>query len=161
MTDLPTDDHKFQTYLDYNDNNSEFEGISEQESDVDIPNILESSDDEGENESNDEEIDDEVELSANFHNHKLIQYFNEDIGPQFPDGFDTIIASAKDYFDLLFDANIMTNFVIDIQTIMQSAKSNNQGEVDSVFTQVKPICDLLCCVRENNFCCIGQASFHL
>jgi hypothetical protein len=57
--------------------------------------------------SNDQEIDDEVELSANFHNHKLIQYFNEDIGPQFPDGFDTIIASAKDYFDLMFDANIM------------------------------------------------------
>jgi hypothetical protein len=44
----------------------------------------------------------------------LIQYFNEDIGPQFPNGFDTIIASAKDYFDLMFDANIMTNFVIDI-----------------------------------------------
>jgi hypothetical protein len=63
MADLSTDDHKFQTYLDYNDNNSEFEGISEQESDVDIPNILESSDDEGENESNNEEID-EVELSA-------------------------------------------------------------------------------------------------
>jgi hypothetical protein len=35
MADLPTDDYKFQTYLDYNDNNSEFEGISEQESDVD------------------------------------------------------------------------------------------------------------------------------
>ena len=67
MADLPTDDYKFQTYLDSNDNNSEFEGISEQESDVDIPNILESSDDEGENESNDEEIDDEIELSANFH----------------------------------------------------------------------------------------------
>ena len=127
MTDLPTDDHKFQTYFDSNDN-SEFEGISEQELDVDIPNILESSDDEGENESNDEKIDDKVELSANFHNHKLIQYFNEDIGPQFPDGFDTIIASAKDYFDLMFDANIMTNFVIDIQTIMQSAKSNNRGK---------------------------------
>ena len=78
----------------------------------------------------------------------MIQYFNEDIGPQFPDGFDTIIASAKDYFDLMFDANSMTNFVIDIQTITQSAKSNNRGEVDSVFTQVKPICDLLCCVRE-------------
>jgi hypothetical protein len=45
MADLPTDDYKFQTYLDSNDNNSEFEGISEQESDVDIPNILESSDD--------------------------------------------------------------------------------------------------------------------
>ena len=56
MADLPTDDHKFQTYLDSNDNNSEFEGISEQESDVDIPNILESSD---------EEIDDKVELSTN------------------------------------------------------------------------------------------------
>ena len=151
MADLPTDDYKFQTYLDSNDNNSEFEGISEQESDVDIPNILESSDDEGENESNDEEIEHEVELSANFHIFtmwKLIQYFNEDIGPQFPDGFDTIIASAKDYFDLMFDANSMTNFVIDIQTITQSAKSNNRGEVDSVFTQVKPICDLLCCVRE-------------
>jgi hypothetical protein len=28
----------------------------------------------------------------------------------------------------LFDANIMTNFVIDIQTITQSAKSNNRGK---------------------------------
>ena len=119
MADLPTDDHKLQTYLDSNDNNSEFEGISEQESDVDIPNILESSDDEGENESNDEEIDDEVELSANFHDVK-IDNFNEDIGPQFPNGFDTTIASAKDYFDLMFDANIMTNFVINIQTITQN-----------------------------------------
>ena len=43
MADLPTDDHKLQTYLDSNDNNSEFEGISEQKFDVDIPNILESS----------------------------------------------------------------------------------------------------------------------
>jgi hypothetical protein len=43
MADLPTDDHKLQTYLDSNDNNSEFEGISERELDVDIPNILESS----------------------------------------------------------------------------------------------------------------------
>ena len=41
MANLPTDDHKLQTYLDSNDNKSEFEGISEQESDVDIPNILE------------------------------------------------------------------------------------------------------------------------
>ena len=80
-----------------------------------------------ENETNDEEIDNEVELSANFHNVR-IDYFNEDIGPQFPDGFDTTIASAKDYFDLMFDANITTNFVIDIQTITQSAKSNNRGK---------------------------------
>jgi hypothetical protein len=29
MADLPTDDYKFQTYLDSNDNNSEFEGISD------------------------------------------------------------------------------------------------------------------------------------
>ena len=71
MADLSTDDHKFQTYLDSNDNNSQFEGISEQESDVDIPNILESSEDEGENESNDQEIDDEVELATNFHNVKI------------------------------------------------------------------------------------------
>jgi hypothetical protein len=53
------------TYFDSDDNNSKFEGFSEQESDVDIPNILESSDNEGENESNDEEITDEVELSTN------------------------------------------------------------------------------------------------
>jgi hypothetical protein len=45
---------------------------------VDIPNILESSDNEGENENNDEEITDEVELSTNFHeipfSHKLSQF---------------------------------------------------------------------------------------
>ena len=66
-------------------------------------------------------------LSVNFHNVK-IDYFNEDIGPKFPD--------AKDYFDLMFDANVMTKFVIDIQTITQSdiqritqsAKSNNRGK---------------------------------
>ena len=69
------------TYFDSDDNNSKFEGLSEQESDIDIPNILESSDNGGENESNDEEIADEVELSANFHNVKI---FYEDIGPQFP-----------------------------------------------------------------------------
>jgi hypothetical protein len=40
-----------------------------------------SSDNGGENESNDEDIADEVELSANFHNVKI---FYEDIGPQFP-----------------------------------------------------------------------------
>jgi hypothetical protein len=29
----------------------------------------------------------------------------------FPDGFDTTTASPKDYFDLMSDANIMTDFV--------------------------------------------------
>ena len=71
MADLPTDDHMLQTYFNSDDNNSKFEGFSEQEFEEDIPNILESSDDEGENESNDEEIGDEVELSANFHDVKI------------------------------------------------------------------------------------------
>lgn len=98
MADLPTDDQMLQTYFNSDDDSSEFEGFSEQESDVDIPNILESSDDEGQNESSDEEIADEVEWSANFHDVN-IDDFNEDIGPQFPDGFDNTTASAKDYFD--------------------------------------------------------------
>jgi hypothetical protein len=29
----------------------------------------------------------------------------------FPNGFDTTTVSAKDYFDLMSDANIMTDFV--------------------------------------------------
>jgi len=49
MADLPTDDYMLQTYFNSDDNNSKFEGFSEQESDVDIPNVLESSDDEGQN----------------------------------------------------------------------------------------------------------------
>jgi hypothetical protein len=71
----------------------------------------------------------------------------------FPDEFDTTTASAKDYFDLMSDTNIMTDFVKHTNTYSK-CNIKQSGEGNSVFTQVKPICDLLCCVRENNFFCI-------
>jgi len=72
-----------------------------------------------------------VEWSANFHDVN-IHDFNEDIGPQFPNGFDNTTASAKDYFDLMFDANIMADFVRHTNNYAKW-KMEQSGEVDSVW----------------------------
>jgi hypothetical protein len=80
--------------------------------DVDIPNALDSSEDEqGDDDSesggggNDDEIWTDRFRDVEVHD------FTERTGPVFPDGFNVETASPKDYFDLMFNPDMIGNIV--------------------------------------------------
>jgi hypothetical protein len=83
MADVPTNDDMIERYFQSN-TTSEFKGFSDNESDVDVPNALESSEDEHGESKN----EDEIEWSNRFHNIQISD-FTQETGPVFPEGFDT------------------------------------------------------------------------
>lgn len=109
MADVLTNDDMIERYFQSDNDESEFEGFSDNESDVDVPNALESSEDEHGESDNDDEMD-EIEWSCRFRDIQIAD-FTEETGPMFPEGFDTEKASAKDYFDLMFAPEIIGDFV--------------------------------------------------
>jgi len=107
MADLPTNEEMLEEYFASDDSESEFEGF-DVESDVDIPNALNSSDEEDENSENGDEIEDDWTSQLR---EIRVQNFTEETGPNFPDGFDCITATPMDYFNLMFSMNIIPDFV--------------------------------------------------
>ena len=97
MANLPSNDDIVEQYF-----QSDFGGFSEVESDVDIPNALESS-------GNDDIIDDET-WTDNVHNVE-VRDFTEITGPIFPDVFNVEDESAKAYCDLMFSPNMIRTTV--------------------------------------------------
>ena len=91
------------------DDDSDFEGFSEVGSDVDIPNALDSSEDEQGDDDSESENDNEI-WTYQFRNVE-VHYFTECTGPVFPDGFNVETASPKDYFDLMFNPDMIGNIV--------------------------------------------------
>ena len=109
MADVLTNDDMIERYFQSDDDESEFEGFSDNEADVDVPNALESSEDEHGESENEDEMD-EIEWSDRFRNIQIAD-FTQETGPVFPEGFDTEKASAKDYFDIMFAPEIIGDFV--------------------------------------------------
>jgi hypothetical protein len=60
MAALPTNDQILDRYFQSYDDDSDFEGFSEVGSDVDIPNVLDSSEDEQGDDDSESENDDEI-----------------------------------------------------------------------------------------------------
>jgi hypothetical protein len=79
MVALPTNEEILEQYFQSDDEDSEFEGFSEPESDVDIPNALNSSDEEPPDSDDDSENDDET-WTDRFRNVE-IQDFTQATGP--------------------------------------------------------------------------------
>ena len=107
MADLPTNEEFLEEYFASDDNESEFEGF-DAESDVDVPNALNSSDEEDENSENGDEIEDDWTSQLR---EIRVNNFTEETGPNFPDGFDCNTATPIDYFNLMFSMNIIPDFV--------------------------------------------------
>jgi hypothetical protein len=109
MAALPTNDQILDRYFQSDDDDSDFEGFSEVGSDVDIPNALDSSEDElGDDDSESE--NDDVNWTDRFRDVE-VHDFTERTEPVFPDGFNVETASPKDYFDLMFNPDMTGNIV--------------------------------------------------
>ena len=109
MAALPTNDQVLDRCFQSDDDDSDFEGFSEVGSDVDIPNALDSSGDEQGDDDSESENDNEI-WTYQFRNVE-VHYFTERTGPVFPDGFNVETASPKDYFDLMFNPDMIGNIV--------------------------------------------------
>lgn len=75
---------------------------------MDVPNALNSSDEEDENSENGDEIEDDWTSQLR---EIRVNNFTEEIGPNFPDGFDCNTATPMDYFNLMFSMSIILDFV--------------------------------------------------
>ena len=83
MADVLTNDDMIERYFQSDDDESEFEGFSDNEADVDVPNALESSEDEHGESENEDEMD-EIEWSDRFRNIQIAD-FTQETGPVFPE----------------------------------------------------------------------------
>jgi len=105
MAALPTNDQILDRYFQSDDDDSDFEGFS----DVDIPNALDSSEDEQGDDDSESENDDEI-WTDRFRDVE-VHDFTERTGPVFSDGFNVETASPNDYFDLMFNPDMIGNIV--------------------------------------------------
>ena len=130
MAALPTNEEILEQYFQSDDEDSEFEGFSEPESDVDIPNPLNSSDEEHPDSDDDSENDDET-WTGRFRNVE-IQDFTQATGPVFTDNFDVENASPKDYFDLMFSPEVVGDMVRHTNNYVR-CKMEQKGEVGALW----------------------------
>ena len=133
MAALPTNEEILEQYFQSDDEDSEFEGFSEPESDVDIPNALNSSDEEPPDSDDDSENDDET-WTDRFCNVE-IQDFTQATGRVFTDNFDVENASPKDYFDLMFSPEVVGDMVRHTNNYARW-KMEQKGEVDALWYDV-------------------------
>ena len=108
MVALPTNDQILDRYFQSDDDDSNFEGFSEVGRDVDIPNALDSSEDE--QGDDDSESGGGMTMKSGQTDFEMWD-FTERTGPVFPDGFNVETASPKDYFDLMFNPDMIGNIV--------------------------------------------------
>ena len=107
MADLLSNEEMLEEYFASDSNESEFEGFDVQ-SDVDVPNALNSSDQEDETSENGDGIEDDWTSQLR---EIRVQNFTEETGPNFPDGYDCNTATPMDYFNLMYSTNIIPDFV--------------------------------------------------
>ncbi|XP_052678343.1 piggyBac transposable element-derived protein 5-like [Crassostrea angulata] len=132
MAALPSNKDILQDYFDSDDNISEFEGFSDNESDLYIPE--ESSSSENEDSSSESERENDVNWTENLRGVR-VEPFTEDTGPVFPDDFDVATASAKDYFFLMFSEEQISAFVRHTNNYARW-KIAQRGEADPVWYEV-------------------------
>ena len=82
--------------------------LKDVQSDVDVPNALNSSDQEDENSENGDGIEDDWTSQLR---EIRVQNFTEETRPTFPDGYDCNTATPMDYFNLMYSMNIIPDFV--------------------------------------------------
>lgn len=128
MAALPTNEDILRDYFDSDDDISEFEGFSDNESDIYIPE--ESSSSENEDSSSESERENDDNWTENLRGVR-VEPFTEDTGPVFPDDFDVATASAKDYFFLMFSEEQISAFVRHTNNYARW-KIAQRGEADPV-----------------------------
>lgn len=90
MADLPSNEDILRDYFDSDDNDSDFEGFSEVESDISIPEESSSEEEsEEESESEPENEDEWTDTLRGVH----VERFHEETGPVFPANFDVQTAT--------------------------------------------------------------------
>jgi hypothetical protein len=136
MAALPTNDQILDRYFQSDNDKSDFEGFSEVGSDVDIPNALDSSEDEQGDDDSESENDEEI-WTDRFRDVK-VHDFTERTGPVFPDGFNVETASPKNYFDLMFNPDMTGN-------IVRNTNNYVRWKMDQ-----KGICQRRCRIHLNN-----------
>lgn len=131
MADLLSNEEMLDRYFQSDDNESDFEGFSEQESDVDIPNAFSSDEDDGES-----VIQDEIEEEWSSQLRPVrVEHFTEETGPVFPDQFDRTTATPLDYFSMMFSLNIIPQIVRHTNAYARW-KMEQSGEQDTVWYDV-------------------------
>lgn len=90
-----TNEDKLRDYFNSDDDISEFEGFSDNESDIYIPE--ESSSSENEDSSSESKRENDDNWTENLRGVR-VEPFTENTGPVFPDDFDVATASVKDFF---------------------------------------------------------------
>jgi len=118
-------------YFQSDDNESDFEGFSEQESDVDIPNAFSSDEDDGESDIQDEI---EEEWSSQLRPAR-VENFTEKTGPVFSDRFHRTTATSLDYFSMNFSLNIIPQIVRHTNAYVR-LKMEQSGEQDPLWYDV-------------------------
>jgi len=133
MAALPTNEEILEQYFQSDDEDSEFGGFSEPESDVDILNALDSSNEKPLDSDDDSENDDET-WTGRLRNVE-IQDFPQATGPEVPDHFDVENASPKDYFDLMFSPEVVEDMVRHTNNYARW-KMEQKGEVDTLLYDI-------------------------
>lgn len=132
---MTTPPNKEDTLRDYDsgDDSSEFEGSSDVESDISIPEEPSSEEESGEeSDSKPENATEWTDTLRAVH----VEQFNGDTGPVFSDDFDVQTATPKDYFDLMFSPDIISDFVRHTNNYAQW-KMEQKGKEDSVWSKSK------------------------
>lgn len=132
MATLPSNEDILRDYFDSDDDSSEFEGFSDVESDISIPEEQSSEEESGE--ESDSEPENETEWTDTLRI-VHVEQFNQETGPVFPADFDVQTATPKDYFDLMFSPGIISNFVRHTNNYAQW-KMEQKGEEDRVWYEI-------------------------
>ncbi|XP_062606783.1 piggyBac transposable element-derived protein 4-like [Saccostrea cucullata] len=132
MADLPTNEEILRDYFDSDDDLDEFEGFSDADSDIYIPE--ESSSEEESESSSESEPENDDEWTENLRGVR-VDPFVEGVGPVFPDNFDVNTATAKDYFDLMFSPDSISDFVRHTNNYARW-KMEQKGEEDRVWYEI-------------------------
>jgi hypothetical protein len=132
MADLPTNEEILREYFESDDESIAFEGFSDAESDIYVPE--ESSSEEESESSSESEPEDNDEWTEHLRGVR-VDPFTEVTGPVFPADFDVTTATAKDYFDLMFSPNIISDIVRHTNKYALW-KMAEKGEEDRVWYEV-------------------------
>lgn len=132
MADLPSNEEILRNYFNSDDDSSDFEGFSDAESDIYIPE--ESSSEEESETSSESEPENDGEWTDTLHG-VYVERFREETGPVFPADFDVNTATAKDYFDLMFSPEIINDFVQHTNNYAWW-KMQQKGEEDRVWYDI-------------------------